>query len=374
MQRFFIKFIILTAMLLGLPLLGVVVAGYPVERYFEFPPITRYIEHAPFSWIAFWGYTVSIVIFTFPFILLRFKATEASEQKPKPLYRFPWWGWSGLGFGIIAWIFAWSRFSWFAQLQPHTFTPLWVSFIVVINALTFKRTGRCTMLDRPGFFLILFPFSALFWWFFEYLNRFVQNWYYVGVRFEPMEYFWYATLSFSTVLPAVLGARQWIASFKGFRERYGNFFPIKIARPGLAAGLVLTVSGFGLTGIGIWPDYLFPLLWISPLLIVVSLQTLMKERHVLSDIACGNWHWVVTSALAALLCGLFWETWNFYSLAKWIYTVPFVHRFQIFEMPILGYAGYLPFGLECVTVGLLIENLPIFSKSSSKLLQSPGDA
>ena len=374
MQRFFIKFIILAAMLLGLPLLGVVVAGYPVERYFEFPPITRYIEHAPFSWIAFWGYTIFIVILTFPFILRRFKAAEAWEPKPKPLYRFPWWGWSGLGFGIIAWIFAWSRFSWFAQLQPHTFTPLWVSFIVVINALTFKRTGRCTMLDRPGFFLILFPFSALFWWFFEYLNRFVQNWYYMGVRFEPMEYFWYATLSFSTVLPAVLGARQWIASFKGFRERYGNFFPIKIARPGLAAGLVLTVSGFGLTGIGIWPDYLFPLLWISPLLIVVSLQTLMKERHVLSDIACGNWLWVVTSALAALLCGLFWETWNFYSLAKWIYTVPFVHRFQIFEMPILGYGGYLPFGLECVTVGLLIENLPIFSKSSSKLLQSPGDA
>lgn len=374
MQRFFLKFIILAAMLLGLPMLGVVVAGYPVERYLEFPPISRYIDHAPFSWIAFWGYMVFIFTITFPLIVRRFKASEESERKFKQSYPFPWWGWLGVVFGIIAWIFAWSRFSWFAQLQPHTFTPLWVSFIVVINALTCKRTGRCMMLDRPGFFLVLFPFSALFWWFFEYLNRFVQNWYYVGVRFEPTEYFWYATLSFSTVLPAVLGAMQWIASFKGFRERCVNFFPIKIAKPGLMAGAALTVSGIGLTGIGVWPDYLFPLLWISPLLIVVSLQTLMKERHVLSDIACGNWQRVVPSALAALLCGLFWETWNFYSLAKWVYIVPYVHRFQIFEMPILGYAGYLPFGLECVTVGLLIENLPIFSKSPSKLLQSPGGA
>jgi len=374
MKRFLLKFIILAAMLLGLPLLGVMIAGYPIERYLEFPPISRYIDHARFSWAAFWGYIVFIFIFTFPLILKGVKASVKSEIKPDQPYPFPWWGWMGIACGIIAWIFAWSRFSWFTQLQPHTFTPLWVSFIVVINALTYKRTGRCMMLDNPGFFLTLFPFSALFWWFFEYLNRFVQNWYYVGVRFEPTEYFWYATLSFSTVLPAVLGAREWIASFKGFRERYGNFFPIKIAKPGLLAGVVLTVSGFGLAGIGVWPDYLFPLLWISPLLIVVSLQTLLKERHVLSAIPDGNWQWVLTSALAALLCGIFWETWNFYSLAKWVYKVPFVHRFQIFEMPILGYAGYLPFGLECVTLGLLIENLPMFSKSPSKLLQSPADA
>jgi hypothetical protein len=27
-----------------------------------------------------------------------------------------------------------------------------------------------------------------------------------------------------------------------------------------------------------------------------------------------------------------------------------VHEYKIFEMPILGYAGYLPFGLECLAV------------------------
>jgi hypothetical protein len=33
-----------------------------------------------------------------------------------------------------------------------------------------------------------------------------------------------------------------------------------------------------------------------------------------------------------------------------VYHVPFVQRFHIFEMPLLGYAGYLPFGLECLAV------------------------
>jgi hypothetical protein len=58
-------------------------------------------------------------------------------------------------------------------------------------------------------------------------------------------------------------------------------------------------------------------------------------------------------ALAALFCGFFWELWNVNSLAHWEYSVPFVQRFHIFEMPILGYAGYLPFGLECMVVSLM---------------------
>jgi len=112
-----------------------------------------------------------------------------------------------------------------------------------------------------------------------------------------------------------------------------------------------------LTVIGVWPNYFFAFLWVSPLLIIVSLQALMKEPHVLTDVSRGDWRFVMSSALAALICGWFWEMWNYYSYAKWVYTIPFVHRFQIFEMPLLGYAGYLPFGLECSVVGGLLERL-----------------
>jgi len=62
-------------------------------------------------------------------------------------------------------------------------------------------------------------------------------------------------------------------------------------------------------------------------------------------------------ALAALVCGLFWEMWNYGSLAHWEYSVPLVHRFEIFHMPLLGYSGYLPFGLECLAIGKLLETL-----------------
>jgi len=212
--RFLLKFVILGGMLLGLPLMGVFLAGYPVHRYQEFPPQTRYIDHAPFSWTAFAVLTFIILAVVLPLAIQGIQGYKKRPQKavdstPKP---FPRWGWIGITTGIVAWILAWTRFSWFIPYQPHTFSPLWFSYIMVINALCVHRTGHSLMTERPGFFLLLFPVSAAFWWFFEYLNRFVQNWYYTGVEFSPRAYFWYATLSFTTVLPAVLSTKQWLQS------------------------------------------------------------------------------------------------------------------------------------------------------------------
>jgi len=88
--------------------------------------------------------------------------------------------------------------------------------------------------------------------------------------------------------------------------------------------------------------------------ILLSFETLNGRRHVLSGFGNGDLREAAASALAALLCGLFWEMWNVWSLAKWVYSVPFVGRFRLFEMPILGYAGYLPFGLECAALADLV--------------------
>jgi hypothetical protein len=71
----------------------------------------------------------------------------------------------------------------------------------------------------------------------------------------------------------------------------------------------------------------------------------------LADACRGDWSGIAAAALAGLVCGFFWEMWNYDSLARWHYAVPFVDRFHLFAMPLLGYAGYLPFGLTCVLIG-----------------------
>lgn len=349
----------MAAMLLGLPLLGVMAAGYPLGRYLEFPPQTRYVVHAPFSWSAFALIAASVLAVVLPLGVSGYRSYKitAPLKSQSKSGRFPWWGWSGAIAGVISWLLAWTRFSWFSAIQPHTFSLLWFSYIIVVNALCQARTGTCLLRDRTAYFLLLFPASAVFWWFFEYLNRFVQNWYYVGVDFSPWAYFWYATLPFATVLPAVLSTRQWFLSLNWIRQSYGSLKPIRLPKPMLWAVAVLTLSAAGLVGIGIRPNYFYPFLWLSPLLIITCLQALMKEPNLFTQMAEGDWSGAVSAALAATVCGGFWEMWNYFSLAKWQYSIPFVHRYQIFEMPLLGYAGYLPFGLECAVVGTMVGRI-----------------
>jgi hypothetical protein len=342
------RWIAMGLVLVGLPPVGVWLAGGSLAPYYEFPPRSRFIEHAPFSWIAFTliGILVAASIAPLFKALLRWRPPSA----PLP-NRFPWWGWAGALFGLAAWILAWTRFTWFAPLQPHTFPMLWGAFILVMNGLVYRRKGSCPLTARPGAFAALFPVSAAFWWLFEYFNRFVQNWFYSGADYPPDTYFILATLSFATVLPAVLSTRDWLLSFPAVHDVLrGQRLPAVFAsRP--AARIILSVAALGLLLAGAAPNYGFPFLWLSPLLTMVAFQVQAGGCPLLNEARRGRWGQIAAAALAGLVCGVFWEMWNYGSLAHWSYSVPFVDRFHLFAMPLLGYAGYLPFGLACVLIG-----------------------
>jgi hypothetical protein len=357
-KTFLLTFIPLAAMLIGLPLLGVWLAGKPLDPYFEFPPQTRFVQHASFSWAVFCLYS-ALIAGSLTVLVHRAVRSYRAVPAPPPL-RFlplPWWGWAAGVLGGIAWFLAWTRQPWFAAVQPHTFTPLWLAYIAMINALSVRRTGRSLLTGRPWFFLSLFPTSALFWWFFEYLNRFVQNWYYTGVRFGPWEYFWYATLPFATVLPAVLSTQELIRSFAWVQRAFGRVQPIGVRGCFLRPWPWLVAAAGGVAAIGVWPSCFYSLVWVAPLLILAALRSLRREPHPLQGFARTDWTVPASAMLAALVCGFFWEMWNVFSLAQWRYSIPFVHRFEIFAMPLLGYAGYLPFGLECAAIAALLEGI-----------------
>jgi hypothetical protein len=338
------------ALLLGMPLLGIWLAGGSVAPYLKMPPRTDFVSHSPFSWPVFCGLAIFIIVTMGPFVW-RIMTFRPVTVKKRMIGHFPWWGWLATFFGAGVWVLAWSRFAWFAPFQPFTFTPLWLAYIIVMNALAFRRTGRSPLTQSPISFLALFPVSAGFWWFFEYLNRFVQNWHYIGIGpLSAEEYVLRATLPFATVLPAFVATRAWLRSFPGLSAGLANWRPCSVQHPHRLAWAGLTLAAGGLAGISIWPEFLFPLLWISPLIVIASILALQGIPSLLNAPGHGNWQPLFLAALSALVCGFFWEMWNFYSLEKWIYTVPYVDRFRLFEMPLLGFAGYLPFGLECALI------------------------
>jgi hypothetical protein len=353
---------ILSALILvGLPLLGIIAAGRDPAPYLEIPPTTRFVHHAGFSWGGFAFFTIADLLLVGGLVwAVRCGHRKGPNNGDRPAAgHFPWWGWAGLLLCLLSWLMAWQRFTWFWLFQPHTFLPIWAGFILAVNALSVRRSGTCLLLRRPLGFLLLFPASALFWWFFEYLNRFVQNWYYTGIEgMGPGEYSYFSSLAFATVLPGVLSMIDLLLTIPSLGRGLACCRPVRLPASPWIPMVVLMAAGAGLALIGLFPDHLFALLWVSPLLIALSVQRLFGQSTILRSLTVGDWRPVVVPALAALVCGFFWEMWNYSSLARWTYSIPFVQRFHLFEMPVLGYGGYLPFGLECLLAGTLVIGDP----------------
>ena len=345
-------------LLLAAPLVGVRVAGHDLAPYLQFPPPPHHEPRLMFSLTAFisMALLVLVPVLVFDDRVLRHRKQLPSD--PPPVQPFPWWGWVGLALGLGAWLLAWTRFAWFMPWQRYTFSPQWVGSSIVINALTYRRSGRCLLTHRPVYFLLLFPLSAAFWWFFEWLNRFAQNWYYVGLgRLSAGEYVVFATLPFSTVLPAVLGTLGWLETSPKTAAGLEHYAPVRVGAPRRAAGMVLGAGMLGLALMGVWPDYLFPLLWLAPFAVLTAARALLGLPTVFHGLESGDWRRLYRLAVAGLICGAFWEMWNYLSLAKWMYDVPWVGRAKLFEMPVLGFAGYLPFGWTCAALGDWVDDL-----------------
>ncbi len=353
----YLRYLLFALLVLALPVAGVLLVGQHVGPYFQFPPRNSYIAHLPFFWPAFILMAIGIGFCFYVIGVMLLIAWLNHRRLPAPRKRpYPWWGWAGLAAGVVCWAVAWTPVPWLDWVRAHSFTPLWLAYILAVNALVLRRSGVSLMTHRTRYFLLLFPASAGFWWFFEYLNRFVQNWYYRGVLdYSPAGYFLEATLAFSTVLPAVLSTRDLLLTIPWFDRGFGRGVRWRLPWPRAIAVLSLALGCLSLVGIGAFPNLFFPMLWLGPLLTLLALETLAGKPHLFTHIREGDWRPVFGAMLAALVCGFFWELWNDRSAVKWIYEIPLVHRFELFEMPILGYAGYLPFGWESAAVGDLVE-------------------
>ena len=105
------------------------------------------------------------------------------------------------------------------------------------------------------------------------------------------------------------------------------------------------------------PRYFFPFVWISIHFILEPVNVWLNHKSLLTKTQSGNWQSIFSLATGCLICGFFWEMWNFYSYPKWIYRVPFVSFWKIFEMPLLGYGGYIPFAFEIHALYRLVVGL-----------------
>ncbi len=298
----------------------------------EFPPLTQYVDHAPFSILKFFIYSLlfltAITILIFPtWFGFRKGRNVTAVPTPSPM---PWWGWAGIVLTIISWICAWGRFDWLGIIQDHTFFPLWLGYIFAVDGMVYRRTGCSRIAGRTGEFAALFPASAAAWGDFEFLNRFVQNWYYAGVEhYSAAQYIILATLSFSTVFPAIFATSDLLMSFQWFRTAYSN--GPRWQTPSRNTLLcIMAVGTAGFAALGYYPVHLFFMTWVLPMAVLAPALSLAEIRTPFNHLKDGNYTDLFTLAIASLICGFLWEMWNFWSMPKWYYTIPYVQSMHIF--------------------------------------------
>ncbi len=254
---------------------------------------------------------------------------------------FPRWGWWGLLLIAVFWPVNW----FWPGLRTHlAFFPLWLGYALTMDALAYRQKGTSLIARSARRFAFLFLLSAPVWWLFEAFNVRLQNWQYLGREyFDDLTYGLLATLAFSTVMPAVFATVEWMAGHAWVqRLRHGPVVRLGPRAPWLMALL-------GLLGVALllaWPRFFFPLVWVAPYLLVEAFNLARGYPTALQGLARGDWRVPGVVALGTLFTGFFWELWNVFSYPKWVYDVPFVDFLHLFEMPLLGYLGYLPFGLE----------------------------
>jgi hypothetical protein len=120
-----------------------------------------------------------------------------------------------------------------------------------------------------------------------------------------------------------------------------------------------------------WPLYFFPFAWLSVFFIIEPINIWLGHHSLTRWTRQGDWRPIIALWLGVLVCAFFWEMWNYFSYPKWTYTVPWVNFLHIFEMPLLGYGGYLPFALELYAIYHLVVGL-LAQRNGQYLRIAPG--
>jgi hypothetical protein len=254
------------------------------------------------------------------------------------------YGFVGLGIIILAEILLFLD----VPPVPMFFTPIvWWGYILFTDSLVFKLRGGSLITSYPKTFLYMIPISIGCWLIFELYNVRLANWEYINMSDSFAIRVVGYILSFATITPGIYETAHLIQA---------KFFPEglhwkKLRFSGTATAiLMLTGALFMIVPLLVSKtasSYLFGLVWVGVIPLVDPISRKLGAPSLLAELEQGEWATFVSFLLSGVGCGLLWEFWNYWALTKWVYHVPFWNTVKYFEMPLIGFLGFLPFALEC---------------------------
>jgi hypothetical protein len=267
-------------------------------------------------------------------------------------------------------IMAVSEAALFAHVAPFWswHTPIaWTGYILFVDGYVFSKRGSSWLTTNRGEFFFLALVSIPLWLVFEGYNLLIHNWHYINLpRILILRYLGYAW-AFATIWPGIFETAELIAVLRlsgsrvegqGVSER-GTRVPLNPQPLPLVPNGVLVIAGAAML---IWPllrpsPYLSIPVWLGFIALLDPLNDRAGAESLMGDWRSDRRDRLVNLIVAGFVCGVLWEFWNYWSLTKWIYTIPYTPNLKIFEMPVLGYFGFPTFALECFTMYILVRRI-----------------
>lgn len=309
--------------------------------------------------------------------LFGFKKNSTPVQRP-PRVKLPSWFWIGLVLWGMIMIMFWAKLTGPKWIINWALLPLWWGFILMLDGVVFARNGGRSMVKNATAELVAMGVLSISGWLiFEYFNFFIDlNWYYPAANImHHDEFLLYAVIGSSAFIPMAFEWYQLLRTFPTLNTRYRSGRKVQYTK---TTKIILLVIAWALLfGMSYYPNSLFYGVWLAPLAILIIVLGMLgiwtpfqsiKER--------GDWTSLVILAPVWVLQGLCVEWWNHLSYEHalhgptanpgyWNYCIPYVNFTHIFNMPLLGYLGYVPFSLYCflwvITMGFLMNIKLTFS-------------
>ncbi|MGA7978995.1 MAG: hypothetical protein WCA32_02060 [Chromatiaceae bacterium] len=324
------------AAIIGLPLLGAIIARQPLSELVQLPLNAWGWDALPFDPEAFWASVAAVAgVLLLTLWMVRPRSLTAAPLPRTAAVALPLWGWLGVLVALGA-----------AGAASTTIglPLLFLGLALLLNADTERRTGSSLLTKRPAYFAVLFPASAVFGWLYYYLNLYLQLWIYPSAG-SPFVFSATQTVCYAVLLPTLLSLRQWLGSFPLVLDWCSRGRPVTWSNAPEAGWILLGLGCFGLVGAAIWRDWIYPITWIAPLLLALGIQRIRGRSSPFAAGTKGDWSRMALPAVSALGIGVIAQSWNSLAGPFWVFSLPLIDAGRVMGLAAPAYAGLLPLGL-----------------------------
>ncbi len=244
-------------------------------------------------------------------------------SRVEPWQAFPWWR-------ITGWM-----------------TPVcWWCYILAVDAWIYRKKGASLLTTRRELLALECLLSVAFWCVFEAYNRVMPGWRYVNLDENLSVRLAGYAIAFATIMPGMFLTAEWLQCHGLFAARRCR--PRRWTASGLNVSMAVGAAFCFVPPFlpEAWRGYLWAMVWVGWFLMLEPINYRRGLPSLYRDWERGEVARTAQLLAAGAICGLLWEFWNMWAYTKWVYIFPPGIPAKYFEMPVLGFLGFLPFALD----------------------------